>query len=118
MESLNERFTTGKSMHIVIRAMSLLTAGDFAVAMFYKPYFNLVGHGLTGRLLTGWDMVSSALLVAVVIILAALPGNRFEALPGDRKGQFSIRINDQWRICFRWPDRSTGPTDVEIVDYH
>jgi proteic killer suppression protein len=50
--------------------------------------------------------------------LAALPGNRFEAVVGDRKGQYSIRINDQWRICFEWPDRSPGPTNVEIVDYH
>ena len=50
--------------------------------------------------------------------LAALPGNRFEALAGDRKGKFSIRINDQWRICFAWPDRALGPSDVEIVDYH
>ena len=50
--------------------------------------------------------------------LAALPGNRFEALKGDRKGQFSIRINDQWRICFEWPDKSPGPLNVEIVDYH
>jgi len=47
--------------------------------------------------------------------LAALPGNRFEALKGDRKGQYSIRINDQWRICFEWPERSPGPTNVEIV---
>ena len=50
--------------------------------------------------------------------LAALPGNRFEALKGDRKGQYSIRINDQWRICFEWPDKSPGPMNVEIVDYH
>ena len=50
--------------------------------------------------------------------LAALPGNRFEALKGDRKGQYSIRINDQWRICFEWPEKSPGPTNVEIVDYH
>ena len=50
--------------------------------------------------------------------LAALPGNRFEALKGDRKGQYSIRINDQWRICFEWPKGSPGPADVEIVDYH
>ena len=50
--------------------------------------------------------------------LAALPGNRFEALAGDRKGQYSIRINDQWRICFEWPDRAPGPSNVEIVDYH
>ena len=44
------------------------------------------------------------------------PGNRLEALRGDRAGQHSIRINDQWRVCFRWGDR--GPEDVEIVDYH
>lgn len=50
--------------------------------------------------------------------LAALPGNRFEALHGDRKGQFSIRINDQWRICLEWNDGAPGPSNVEIVDYH
>ena len=50
--------------------------------------------------------------------LAALPGNHFEALKGDRKGQYSTRINDQWRICFEWPEKSPGPTNVEIVDYH
>ena len=50
--------------------------------------------------------------------LGALPGNRFEALVGDRKGQCSIRINDRWRICFEWPDGSPGPSNVEIVDYH
>jgi len=50
--------------------------------------------------------------------LAALPGNRFEALGGDRKGQYSIRVNDQWRICFEWPRSSSGPVNVEIVDYH
>jgi proteic killer suppression protein len=44
------------------------------------------------------------------------PGNRLEALRGDRRGQHSIRINDQWRICFVW--RASGAEDVEIVDYH
>jgi len=44
------------------------------------------------------------------------PGNRLEALKGDRKGQYSIRINDQWRICFRWRDRDAF--DVEIADYY
>lgn len=48
--------------------------------------------------------------------LNALPGNRLEALAGCRVGQHSIRINDQWRICFRW--ESDGVYDVEIVDYH
>lgn len=47
--------------------------------------------------------------------LRSPPGNRLEALKGDRKGQYSIRINDQWRVCFRWDD---GAEDVEIVDYH
>jgi proteic killer suppression protein len=50
--------------------------------------------------------------------LAALPGNHFEALIGDREGQYSIRINDRWRICFEWPHASSGPVKVEIVDYH
>ena len=44
------------------------------------------------------------------------PGNRLEALKGDRTGQHSIRINDRWRICFVWTD--AGPEEVEIVDYH
>ncbi len=59
-------------------------------------------------------------LEAAVVLrdLAVLPGNRFEALKGDRKGQYSIRVNDQRRICFEWPDRLPGPTNVEIVDYH
>jgi len=48
--------------------------------------------------------------------LGAAPGNRLEALAGHRKGQHSIRINGQWRICFSWTKE--GPTDVEIVDYH
>ena len=50
--------------------------------------------------------------------LAALPGNRLEALTGDRKGQYSIRINDQWRVCFEWPEGSPGPLNVGIADYH
>ena len=50
--------------------------------------------------------------------LVALPGNRFEMLKGDRRGQYSIRINDQWRICFEWPQDASGPMNVEIVDYH
>lgn len=46
------------------------------------------------------------------------PGNRFEALKGDRKGQYSIRINDQWRVCFQWPKGSRGPVNVTITDNH
>lgn len=50
--------------------------------------------------------------------LRALRSNRLEALKGDRAGQFSIRINMQWRICFVWPTGARGPSNVEIVDYH
>jgi proteic killer suppression protein len=50
--------------------------------------------------------------------LSALPGNRFEAMKGDRIGQYSIRINDQWRICFKWDKGEPGPSDVQIVDDH
>jgi proteic killer suppression protein len=59
------------------------------------------------------DMLDAAQAVGD---LKAPPGNRLEALKGDRKGQHSIRINDQYRICFRWTAR--GAEDVEIVDYH
>ena len=48
--------------------------------------------------------------------LRAIPGNRFEVLSGDRLGQYCIRVNDQWRICFRW--KMSEACDVEIVDYH
>ena len=46
------------------------------------------------------------------------PGLRLEKLKGDRAGTYSIRINDQWRACFMWPDGATGPSNVTIVDYH
>jgi toxin HigB-1 len=53
---------------------------------------------------------------ATLEFLRSPPGNRLEALKGDRQGQDSIRVNDQWRICFRWT--AAGPEDAEIVDYH
>ncbi len=58
-------------------------------------------------------------IVDAAVALADLrvpPGNQLEALAGDRRGQHSIRINDQWRICFVWTPE--GPTEVEVVDYH
>lgn len=59
------------------------------------------------------DMVDAATELSD---LRSPPGNRLEKLRGDREGQWSIRINSQWRVCFRWAE--TGPEDVEIVDYH
>jgi len=60
------------------------------------------------------DQLDAALSLQDLI----LPGNRLEALKGELKGQYSIRINDQWRVCFEWPKGSSGPAQVEIVDYH
>ena len=59
------------------------------------------------------DMLDAATAIGD---LRTPPGNRLEALKADRQGQWSIRVNDQWRICFRWG--ADGPSDVEIVDYH
>lgn len=50
--------------------------------------------------------------------IANFPGHKLEKLKGDRKGQWSVRINDRWRICFDWPDGAPGPSNVEIADYH
>jgi len=50
--------------------------------------------------------------------LVLLPSNHLETLGGNRSGQFSIRINRQWRICFEWPEGAPGPSEIEIVDYH
>ncbi len=71
-----------------------------------------------------WRMIERVALRKLVQIDAAIrledlrdpPGNRLEALHGDRAGQYSIRVNDQWRICFHWKDGDAQ--DVEIVDYH
>jgi toxin HigB-1 len=52
----------------------------------------------------------------VLADLRVPPGNRLEKLAGDRAGQYSIRVNQQWRICFRWTE--AGPEDVEVTDYH
>jgi proteic killer suppression protein len=83
---------------------------DFAAGERVKP---LSGIERSARLKL--DRLEAA---AALADLAALPGNRFEPLKGHRKGQFSIRINDQWRFCFAWPEGSPGPVNVEIVDYH
>ena len=83
---------------------------DFATGKRVKAFF-----GIERAARLKLDRLEAA---ASLKDLAALPGNRFEALKGQRKGQYSIRINDQWRVCFEWPDKSPGPTHVEIVDYH
>lgn len=78
----------------------------------------------TGTTKKGWQTAATVAMRKIDALRAATtlddlrvpPGNRLEALSGNRSGQHSIRINDQWRICFRWTDR--GAEDVEITDYH
>ena len=83
---------------------------DFAAGKRVKAFF---GIERSARLKL--DRLDAA---AAIKDLAVLPGNRFEALTGNRRSQYSIRINDQWRICFEWLDGARGPSNVEIVDYH
>ena len=66
----------------------------------------------------GWKRLEILDAATSLADLRALPSNRLEAVHGDRDGQFSIRINQQWRLCFDWPQRALGPSNVEIVDYH
>lgn len=83
---------------------------DFASGKRVKPF-----EGIERPARLKLDRLEAATSISD---LAALPGNRFESLSGDRKGQYSIRINDRWRICFAWPEGAMGPSEVEIVDYH
>ena len=66
----------------------------------------------------GWKRLEILDAATSLEDLRALPSNRLEALHGDRQGQFSIRINLQWRICFEWREGEPGPSNVEIIDYH
>ncbi len=81
-----------------------------------------IWSGERSRRLPPWIQRASVRKLRLLDLASSLrdlqqpPGNRLEALSGDRAGQYSLRINDQWRVCFRWTDR--GATDVEIVDYH
>lgn len=75
------------------------------------------GKGFPANLINRTRAMLSALDAAVFLEdLRFPPGNNLEALQGDRKGQHSVRLNKQWRICFIWTQE--GPVDVEIVDYH
>jgi toxin HigB-1 len=93
----------------------ILTYGDRRTQRFAGgqrvPAFSAFA-AQAGRRLAALDAASS------LSDLAALPGNRLEALRGDRDGQYSIRINRQWRIVFLWDTGAPGPAEVSIVDYH
>ena len=82
---------------------------------FAKGAFVRSFHGFARQ---GWKRLEILDAATSLADLAGLPSNRLEALKGDRTGQYSIRINQQWRICFEWPQGAPGPSNVEIVDYH
>jgi toxin HigB-1 len=84
--------------------------GDFANGKFVKAFQAIEKQA--GKRLAILDAATS------VNDLRNLPSNRFAALHGDRQGQFSIRINRQWRVCFEWPDGAAGPSEVEISKHY
>ena len=86
---------------------------DRKTRRFYEGHRVASFQGFVGQAARRLTLLDSA---EALRDLAALPSNRLESLRGGRAGRYSIRINAQWRICFRWTD--DGPCDVEIVDYH
>jgi proteic killer suppression protein len=93
----------------------ILSYGDRRTADFVAGKFVATFQGFAAQAERRLAILEAADGIAD---LAALRSNRFEALRGDRRGQYSIRINDQWRLVFEWPSGSKGPTNVVIVDYH
>jgi toxin HigB-1 len=83
------------------------------VALFQGQFVRSVDRRIIARARRKLRMIHAAQSLDE---LGVIPGNRLEALRGDRKGQHSVRINDQWRICFVWRDGEAH--DVEVTDYH
>ena len=100
--------------HVTIHCVMILGTKGKRAASAVQGRF---GKGFPGDVIKRTRAMLSALDAAVEIEdLRFPPGNNLKALTGDRTGQFSVRINDQWRICFVWTKQ--GPAEVEIVDYH
>jgi toxin HigB-1 len=97
----------------MIRSFRDAATEDLFYGRSTKAARKALPHSLWRKASLKLDAVDSA---GMLDDLRIPPGNRLEALKGDRRGQHSIRINSQYRICFRWTD--AGPEDVEIVDYH
>ena len=98
---------TGKQM---IQSYKNKKTGSFANGEFVKDF-----EGFADQAKRRLSILNAA---TSLNDLRALPSNRFETLKGDRNGQYSVCINMQWRICFTWATDASGPSDVEIVDYH
>ena len=93
----------------------ILSFRDKRTEVFAKGEFVGAFQGFDRQ---GWKRLEILDAAVTLADLAGLPSNRLEALIGDRAGQYSIRINQQWRICFEWSESAVGPSNVEIVDYH
>ena len=93
----------------------ILSFRDKRTEVFAKGEFVGAFQGFDRQ---GWKRLEILDAAVTLADLAGLPGNRLEALRGDSAGQHSIRINQQWRICFEWSESAVGPSNVEIVDYH
>jgi toxin HigB-1 len=93
----------------------ILSYRDKRTERFAEGEFIKAFQGFEDQAARRLSILNAAISLAT---LHALSGNRLEALKGDRAGQYSIRVNQQWRICFEWPAGLTGPSNVEIVDYH
>ena len=92
----------------------IISFRDKRTRAFFDGYRVKEFHGLERQIMLRLERLDAA----DRLMALNTPGNRLEGLKGDRKGQYSIRINDRWRLCFEWPEGSAGPLNVEIVDYH
>jgi len=93
----------------------ILSFKDKRTELFARGEFVRAFQGFERQ---GWKRLEILDAATTLTDLAGLPSNRLEMLKGDRAGQHSIRINQQWRICFEWSESAAGPPNVEIVDYH
>ncbi len=93
----------------------ILSYRDSRTRAFAEGRFVREFQGFTRQAYRRLEILEAAMSL---VDLKALRSNRLEVLKGNRAGQYSIRINMQWRICFEWPRGAVGPSDVEIVDYH
>ena len=109
----------GRSLSFDVKRQTIYT--QFVIESFRSPETGQVHHRLPSRRFQAIEHIARRKLrqldsATELRDLIAPPGNRLEALHGEREGQYSIRINNQWRLCFTW--REGNAHDVEIVDYH
>ena len=93
----------------------ILSYGNKETELFASDYFVKEFQGFAQQAARRLSILDAAVSLQT---LRGLRSNRLETLDADRKGEYSIRINDRWRICFKWPNGASGPSEVKIEDYH